>query len=500
MYVDNFSADGKIEEEVGSLPDETTGDVDIDMSFNGKDFLNKNTEPKDELDWTIKDEEVLEVLPDSGYVREYVLHGQRSCDAPLSYHLAAALNTACSAIGKADLVALSKNCKDSKIPLRLWCLVIGTSGDRKSTALSLGQQVLTSALPNRMMPMDATVEKWQEILAHDSDHVKLIFWEEFASLLEGAIRPYSKTSKTWLMVTYSGLSHERSTIGRGSIRIERPRLSILAATPKDTLSDQLTKDDWQSGFMARFNIFGGARTRYERHPTMGSEVPKCLQNHLLKSIGAIKRVEIPFDICDTVDDWAEQNIEGERHEIAEDLVPSYNRMHETVQIYAAILESSIERRRIPERISVGKESTELAIKLIKAQQRSIKSIYKLYILNKGGKDGSKVDNSYVKDLLKHVQNSGFSTLSDLKSGNFGSRPTLHAAISLLEMADDVFSYRYKIGVGRPARVIVDTTLLNMPQVTAFVKLNKIDIHKTLTIKQAQMFAEFLTNLKNGEII
>lgn len=210
--------------------------------------------------------------------KSIVLGFDANCGAPTEYVITGTLAALSGAIGKQAYFDFTPSLR---IYFNIWAAIIGRSTVMRKTSainettrplLELNtakfqefQQALRrfEALENKndsatepkreyvLYPNDSTNEAFQEILRESSRG--LIVHQELGSLLKQLNRGYSGDSKEFLTAVYDvPYSYEIARISRGSILLERPYLSMLAATTREWLLDNMHENDLRSGFYARW--------------------------------------------------------------------------------------------------------------------------------------------------------------------------------------------------------------------------------------------------------
>ena len=288
--------------------------------------------------WAVSDESAAELIPESGFIHDYMTYMKGCTDAPLIYHYGVAVTILSSAVSGADIL-----CKDSLagsknhyvLPTPIWSALIGISGAaRKSSSMSAGIGMLTRAKSIKqqeaLLPSDGSLEGWHDFMV-DHNEV-LLYHDELANMFDQARRGYSEGLKHWMMEIYSGRTKTRSTVkankekkgddeeGNGKTlgkTISRPRLSVLGGIPPDIFVEKSSAMDWQSGFLARFVFWPGDREWFNRKPgsnaTKETELARWL-NKIACNVGGY--IEIPEICSDRLMDWFFNEVETHRRSLA----------------------------------------------------------------------------------------------------------------------------------------------------------------------------------------
>lgn len=216
-------------------------------------------------------------LSDSVF-KNIVQNFDANCGAPTEYIITGTLAALSGAIGKQAYFDFTPSLR---IHFNIWAAIIGRSTImRKTSAInetirplvelntakfqeyqqaqrrfeSLESKSDMALEPKReyvLYPNDSTNEAFQEILRESKRG--LIVHQELGSLLKQLNRGYSGDSKEFLTAIYDvPYSYEIARITRGNILLERPYLSMLAATTREWLLDNMHESDLRSGFYARW--------------------------------------------------------------------------------------------------------------------------------------------------------------------------------------------------------------------------------------------------------
>lgn len=162
-----------------------------------------------------------------------------------------------------------------RLYLNLWAVLIGPSTVTKKTStikmitayLEEKEQELYdeykravasmgsgSSMPSRdriFLPSDSTVEKLSEILTETKRG--LLSYSEFGALLKQLGRKYAGDAKQFLAMIYDAPKlYEVSRIGRGSIVLRYPYVSLIGGSTMTWLKENSSRSDLLSGFFARF--------------------------------------------------------------------------------------------------------------------------------------------------------------------------------------------------------------------------------------------------------
>lgn len=277
--------------------------------------------------WAIEDADALNLIPDTGFIKEYLEYLRTCTDAPVIYHYGTIMTVLSVACSGADI--LCRYPTGSRfLPTPLWSVLVGDSGSsRKSSSMSAGVDMLERAksiMPNPevLLPADGSLEAWHEFLVENEQ--ALLYRDELAVLFDQSKRNYSDGLKHWLMELYTGRPRTRVTLkgkatGKPST-IQRPRLGILGAIPPDTFSKKAHNSDWLSGFLARFTFWPGDREWWMRYPRTDlkteTELVKWINKVACKRTGYI---EIDEEANNHIADWVYHEVEKPRKHLSSEM-------------------------------------------------------------------------------------------------------------------------------------------------------------------------------------
>jgi hypothetical protein len=223
------------------------------------------------------------------WLRQYVDYARSVTDAPLMFHVGAALVALAGAVGSS--VSWTGGGGRENWP-HLWILLLAPSGIyRKSTSVDLACDVLERACQNRILDREFSPERFIRNLA---EHPTSVLKEaEFSSLLERMKASYMTGLKQRLTELYDcvpaysrHISGENAKIG-DRVTITRPALSVLAASTTDWLVSSVTETDVRSGFLPRFLWFASFTRETEPEGGYLAEPDYHVRNELVRRLGEI---------------------------------------------------------------------------------------------------------------------------------------------------------------------------------------------------------------------
>lgn len=207
----------------------------------------------------LTENDVLQCLPPEGFVNTYIHHAMKQTTSPLGYHLGTALTILSSTVP----IHYNMNYAGDLHP-NLFTLLIGRSGeDQKTTAVSIGKNLLKKASDHIIGDYPASPEGLIESLGQKPR--QLIPMGEFGKFLSAAQKGYFEPIKTTLTDLWDCESIQRAKASE-TVRVDNPRLSILAACSLPYLEKHTLAEDWTGGFMGRWLVFYCRRERIDPNP------------------------------------------------------------------------------------------------------------------------------------------------------------------------------------------------------------------------------------------
>ena len=202
----------------------------------------------------VSEEKVLAALPAHGFLRDYVLWAMQRTDAHAAYHLAGGLSILTQTIPEDMFV------DSGKLASNFYSLIVGDSTkSRKTTAISLARRLLEDALPGRVAEEPGSAEGLVDGLRLSPR--QLICYGEFGQFLSAAVQGHMSNVKTAYTNIYDGQPIGRRTVKKQLGVIQKPRLSLLAASTPEYLEDYTLPIDWTGGFLCRWLILAATRER-----------------------------------------------------------------------------------------------------------------------------------------------------------------------------------------------------------------------------------------------
>lgn len=199
----------------------------------------------------------------SRFIKPFMQWFLNSTDAPTEFGTAAALYTL-------STIALSRRwlTYTDHIHPNLFCMLVGESSvARKSTSVKRSRVLVDEVDPNRIGPNDYTIEgiyHWMQGKDHTTGKGRnkmALFAGEFGADL-ARMDAYGATVQADFCHLYDGDPIEKVRSGK-TIRIDKPRVNLLAAAAYPMLSRHLGPKDWFNGYLMRFLFVAPLTMRQE---------------------------------------------------------------------------------------------------------------------------------------------------------------------------------------------------------------------------------------------
>jgi len=193
------------------------------------------------------------------FVERWVRYGCSRSDAPVAFHRAAALVLVATAVYRHCWLDF----QHKRIYPSVYVLCLADSGQRKSTALRYAEEAACTAFKDRVLANDYSPEALIEDLNTRGASRGVAFVDEAGRLL-GTMRQraYGEGLKDLLNRLWDAPDQYTRKLRGKTFDLSDVFVSLLMATTTDRLTELLTPEDVQSGFLARFvPVIGGAVTR-----------------------------------------------------------------------------------------------------------------------------------------------------------------------------------------------------------------------------------------------
>lgn len=212
------------------------------------------------------DADVESALPvsDHSWLRQYVVHGFLRLPTPAIYHLATGLSVL-AATAPYRLRVGEHNFLRPVAP-NLYSLVVGGSGAQKTLALLLGRDLLKAACPDLVSAEPGSEEAL--VASTGAQPVQWIMLQEFGAFLQATTGgSYREGLRKALTGAYEGEINDRN-LKKGKVLTRDPQISMLCACTPVDLQNYTAAIDWEGGFLSRFFLAGGVRTRTQHLPVL----------------------------------------------------------------------------------------------------------------------------------------------------------------------------------------------------------------------------------------
>jgi hypothetical protein len=209
----------------------------------------------------ITEREAEEALPSYDcFLRDYYFYAKRQTTAPAAYHIPVAL----SALSATCPLNFGMNYAGT-LRGNMFAMLVGRSGDdQKSTAAGIGRDLLFEADARLIGDMPGSSEGLIDSLSRQS--TQLVIYKEFGKFLAQAQRGYMEPIKALMTDLYDCEPQQRAKANRQVVRVDNPRLSILAACSGPFLEKHTEAVDWTGGFLSRWFVMHANRERVDPDP------------------------------------------------------------------------------------------------------------------------------------------------------------------------------------------------------------------------------------------
>ena len=193
------------------------------------------------------------------FVERWVRYGCSRSDAPVAFHRAAALVLVATAVYRHCWLDF----QHKRVYPSVYFLCLAGSGQRKSTALRYAEEAACTAFKDRVLSNDFTPEALISDLGTRTPSRGVAFVDEAGRML-GTMRQksYGEGLKDLLSRLWDAPDQYGRKLQSGPCNLSDVFVNLLMATTTERLTELLTPEDVQSGFLARFvPVIGGAVTR-----------------------------------------------------------------------------------------------------------------------------------------------------------------------------------------------------------------------------------------------
>ncbi len=208
----------------------------------------------------ITEADALSAVPPHGFIHDYVTHAVKQTTSPLGYHLLVGLGILAATCPIEYGMTYA-----GRLRANIFGLLVGRSGeDQKSTAVSVGRELLFAAAAPLIGDYPGSPEGLLESLQRVPSQMVPI--PEFGRFLSSAKSGYFEPTKALLTDLWDAQSQQRAKANGKVVRVDNPRLSVLAACSVPYLEKYTTPEDWTGGFMGRWAVMFAHRERIDPDP------------------------------------------------------------------------------------------------------------------------------------------------------------------------------------------------------------------------------------------
>lgn len=255
-----------------------------------------------------------DALPREGWLSDYLKAVTPLTDTPVEFSLASGMCALSAALGN----SLWYETWGQTVYPHIWAVLVAPSSFwRKSTAINMAEKLLREAEDARVLPADFSREKLLEELA--ARPVGMLTLKEFGGFLERLNASYMVGTKEMLTDLYDGPDRYDRKLKSHTYVIERPAVSVLAATTLDWLESKITDGDLRSGFLARFLFVTATEKSSPKGLTGGMEgIARMHLRDYLTDLTKITPTAVSLELAarEQYDDWMsgwQSEVEGVRH-------------------------------------------------------------------------------------------------------------------------------------------------------------------------------------------
>lgn len=293
----------------------------------------------------------------------------------------------------------------------LWVMIVGDSGsDHKSTAIRMMEKILMLTQSELRGPDDMSPEGLLSMFQSGEANPDLgpnlmLVYSEFLNVFFHFRRQYSANLRPMLMDLYDVKPVFRKQLKKNYFEIPEPRCSMVGGIPSELLAQYSQPEDWDGGFLNRFVIVQGKKTRrQESEPSVPENafIKQAKRLHelmdevktaqLRRHNGAARASAIPFSA-------AAQDISRELHRTIEtDYHTIIARGQNHFSKLAAICQVDID----PHAKEISREAGEAALRLVEMWRKP--AIELADLCKSSGREhfeGDKLARSVLRYLHRH---------------------------------------------------------------------------------------------------
>lgn len=235
------------------------------------------------------------------FLRDYEAEMRKYTDAPDVFHKAAAY----AVVGAMLCTHKYRMLLKGGVPARwmnMWVILVGDSGQtRKSTVISMADEVLRATDPDRHAPNDGSPEGFAKDLVKKGNEdapaglgsSSIFVFPEMLTFFQNTTKAYYAPVKAMLMDFYDVPATYHRKLSKEEFTVKQPRVSLLGGLALEHLPNVLTAEDWLGGFMSRAIVVHGVRERLmEDAGTPGVKIFERHADHLTQMLKAWRKTRM----------------------------------------------------------------------------------------------------------------------------------------------------------------------------------------------------------------
>jgi len=181
------------------------------------------------------------------FIHDYVSYAHSRTSAPILYHIGVSLSLLSVIVSRYARIPFAHK----RIFPNIWLLLLGiTRMFKKTTSIDIGLELLLAVLPDCIYSQEHSPEALIEEMATNAQ--KALIRDEFSGFLANMKRSYSEGHKEFLMNMYDCPDSYTRKLRKEELPLKKVYLPLLSGTTTNRFISNLTSDDWENGFLARF--------------------------------------------------------------------------------------------------------------------------------------------------------------------------------------------------------------------------------------------------------
>jgi hypothetical protein len=185
----------------------------------------------------------------SHFLEPYMEYAEKFTDSPKVWHYRIAICILSTIVNRKVYIRQGHR----KVFPNIWMLIVAKSGwFRKSTAISIGEDVLRQVDATLIMPKEFSKEKLIEEMAERPQGIFMAY--EFATFMGAISRDYNLGTQSFLTELFDCPEQYDRKLKEKTFVIRDPFINILGASTIDWLVGSIKNQDVMGGFLPRFII------------------------------------------------------------------------------------------------------------------------------------------------------------------------------------------------------------------------------------------------------